>query len=165
MVYKFTLLILTTVLLVAGCRMAPPDAPRESAGVISTLTVDGQTMKLAHAYARRKRVFFDEPDELIEVMVTEKAYPAAGIPTLFDKRTDDSPVHGIVLIVANNPAPSVGIRMRYRSSSPGDFTPTGAEIGDFSITKGAISGRSEKKREDFGKKWSYTLRLDVLFKG
>lgn len=53
--------------------------PGTAEGVV---VVSGKKIKLEYAYARRKKVFFDEPDELIEVVITGRPYQGEEIATI-----------------------------------------------------------------------------------
>jgi hypothetical protein len=127
-----------------------------------TAIVNGKKIELKYAYARRKKVFFDEPDELIEVVITNRPYQAEEIVTLLDNNPNSRSLQGLILAFSNNPTVTATLFV-HKSAEP-RYLPSRLEPNDFAITRDRISGKTKGSDEAFKEKWSYSVSLDVPFK-
>ena len=127
------------------------------------VVVNGKAIKLEYAYARRKKVFFDEPDEKIQVVITNRAYTVEEIASLLDMTVNKRPLQGLVLTFSNNPNMSAGLSV-HKAVDPPDSVPGNVKMGDFLIKPDRISGKTKGADDFFKDKWSYSFSIDVPFK-
>ena len=132
----------------------------EPGTAVGSVVVNGKKMKLEYAYARRKRVFFDEPDELVEVLITDRPCKVEEIATILEMYPGDTTPQRLVLKFSNNPTVTGHLEI----FTPDGYYPDSAEAKDFLIKKDRISGRTKGTGASFKEKWSYSVSLDVPFK-
>jgi hypothetical protein len=127
------------------------------------VVVNGKAIRLEYAYARRKRVFFDEPDENIQVVITNRPYTVDEIASLLDMNPVHRTMQGLVLSFSNNPSLSAGLTV-HKAIETNSFLPGTADPGDFLIKPDRITGKTSGSDKIFNEKWSYSFSIDVPFK-
>ena len=120
------------------------------------LILNGKNRKLRYAYARRKRVFFDEPDELVHVLITEQPVSVEEVATILDLPPSERNPQRLVLRFFNNPEAWAQLEID-------GYYPDSLEFKDFLIKQDRISGKSRGLGQFGNGKWSYSLSLDIPF--
>lgn len=129
-----------------------------------TLIAGGETVALKYAYARKERLFFDEPEEHVRVLMTDKAVAAELLPKAFESEFLPSGIElrGVELLIDE-----FGVIRKYSTRSWGapissKVTSLGGEldIRECAIEKERVKGRIEYKKEG-DKKFSATFDVPL----
>lgn len=122
-------------------------------------TMNGSSIELKYAYAQRKRVFFDEPDEAIVVVISEHALSDQEVTDILNQ-PDERKIQSLkVGFGCENDI--AGVRIVWKGKDPiNHFT----YIEGLSITKERVSLRLSDDKEVFRDRFSYSVSVDVPFR-
>ena len=131
----------------------------------ATITVNGKTMKLAYAYARAVKGFFDETKEDVEVVLSDVPLDAKALKEQFErmKMADAGKLHAFEITINAEGTP---ITTTWRHNGFKGPIPSGLSSADV-FTKKTFDGKtvdgrykSAKEKEFFGNTYSF----DVAFR-
>ena len=151
------------VLVSLGCSLLPSPGP--TARLPRTITVNGKTTKLAHAYARAVKGFFDKTKEDFEVILSDVPLEAKALEDQFEriKLADAGKLHAFEITLNAEGKP---ISTAFRDNGFKKASPSGLSSADV-FTKKVFDGKtvegtykSAKESEFFGETYSF----DVAFK-
>jgi hypothetical protein len=146
-----------------------PDLPYLLSGpgrAEGTVTVDGKTVNLKYAYALRKREFFDEPEEKLEVLATDK--PVAKdvlLKFLYTGGyfTKEGKVQGVLLMISPHDDKRLDLMVLHQSADDGYINANSA-IEGLSITGQRVTAKVTDAGTQSGKNWNYSVSVDLPFK-
>ncbi|HQQ76664.1 MAG TPA: DUF4878 domain-containing protein [Thermoanaerobaculia bacterium] len=130
-----------------------------------TITVNGKTTKLAHAYARAVKGFFDKTKEDVEVILSDVPLEAKALEDPFERSrmADAGKLHAFEITIDADGKP---ISTAFRDNGFKKASPSGLSSADV-FTKKVFDGKtvegsykSAKESEFFGNTYSF----DVSFK-
>ena len=130
-----------------------------------TITVNGKTTRLAHAYARAVRGFFDKTKEDIEVILTDAPLEGKALADQFERMNlaKEGRLHAFEITINSEGTP---ISTSWQHNGFKGATPSGLSSEDV-FTKQVFDGQvaqgryaSAKPREFFGNSFSF----DVAFR-
>ena len=130
-----------------------------------TLTVDDKTVNLKYAYGLRKREFFDEPEEEITILATDKPLGndvlvdvlyKGNNPTKFD-------IQGVEITIHAHTSKDFGIAICHKKIDGMGIISTLGAVEDLSITAGRITTKTSDTHEAWGHRWKYSVSVDVPF--
>jgi hypothetical protein len=146
--------------------LAGPVASAADGGTASgTITVNGKTTKLAHAYARAVPGFFDKTKEDVLVILTDVPLDAKALEDIFEriKLADAGKLHAFEITIGAEGKP---ISTAFRDNGFKKASPSGLSSADV-FTKKVFDGKtvegtykSAKESEFFGETYSF----DVSFR-
>lgn len=148
---------------VASIRSTSP-LPPEEGKVTGSLQLKGKTYNLKYAYAWRERIFFDEPDEYIHVLITEG--PVAQDKKIFEDNFEmgrligEDKIRGIELLIDPSGVP-LASHFLLQSGTLSDSTER-TKIIEFKIENGRVRGKAEYRGEDGIR--TYTVSFDARLK-
>ena len=133
----------------------PPDEGKAT----GSLKLKAKTYNLKYAYTWRERIFFDEPDERIFVLITEG--PVAPDKKIFEDNFEmgmligSDKIRGIELIIDPSGVP-LQSNFLLQNGTLSDSTER-TELKEFRIENGRVKGRAEYKGEDGIRTYSVTF--------
>ncbi len=148
--------------------LAAAVAPRARAAdgkAEGTITVNGKTTKLTHAYARAVKGFFDKTKEDVEVILTDVPLEGKALEDQFERShmAEAGKLHAFEITIDADGKP---ISTAFRDSGFKKASPSGLSSDDV-FTKKTFDGKTvegrykaAKKHEFFGETYSF----DVSFK-
>jgi hypothetical protein len=150
------------VLLAALGVLAAPAAAAADGKAEGTITVNGKTTRLTHAYARAVPGFFDKTKEDVEVVLTDAALEGKALTDVFERinLAKAGKLHAleITLDAAGKP-----ISTAFRDAGFKEASPSGLSSEDV-FTKKVFDGKtvsgsykSAKTRDFFGDKYSFDV--------
>jgi hypothetical protein len=130
------------------------------------VTVDGKTVNLKYAYALRKREFFDEPEETIKILATDK--PVAEDVLLKFLYTGgynpkEGKVQGLLLTISPDNDKRLDVPILHQSADDG-YINTNSAIEGLSITGERVTAKATEAGTQSGKNWNYSVSVDLPFK-
>lgn len=148
--------------------LAAPAALAADGKADGTITVNGKTTKLAHAYARAVPGFFDKTKEDVVVILTDVPLDAKGLEDQFERMhlADAGKLHAFEITLDAEGKP---ISTAFRDNGFKKASPSGLSSADV-FTKKVFDGktvegryRSAKESEFFGETYSFdvSFRADV----
>jgi hypothetical protein len=156
----------TSLALFTACGLLASPAARAADGKAEgTITVNGKTTKLAHAYARAVKGFFDKTKEDVEVILTDVPLEAKALEDQFERihMADAGKLHAFEITID---ADGKVISTAFRDAGFKKASPSGLSSEDV-FTKKTFDGKtvegrykSAKPHEFFGETYSF----DVSFK-
>lgn len=127
------------------------------------LTVNGTAIRLKYAYAMRTRAFFDEPEEIVVVLITDHALSDEDV---LHALTNGAPVResvqGVQLRLHAHDPSFVQAIILHRSLESG-FDITAAEARDVAITRGQIVGRASGEGRVSDSSWTLSVSFNSPF--
>jgi len=128
-----------------------------------TLTVNGSQINLKYAYAARKRLFFDEPEESMPVLITDRPVSKEDLLRTFrDKELIAPGFQGILVTFTNQKISFLSMFIFHQSLESGVFaTATGAE--EVTITKENISAKVVGEDKTTRDRWTYSVKFSASF--
>ncbi len=157
----FAVLAASLVLLLA----AP--AARASGGTASgTVTVNGKTAKMAHAYARAVPGFFDKKTEDVEVILSDVPLEGKALTDVFERihMADAGKLHAFEITIGADGKP---ISTAFRDNGFKKAAPSGLSSEDV-FTKKVFDGKSvagsyksAKEKEFFGDHYSFDVSFSA----
>ena len=159
--------------------VAEPAPVTETGSAHGTLTVSGQPVQLAYAYAVRVPGSFDKTTQDIQVIVTDKPVPAEVLEGLrkLDKDIDDCfskvalSIRGLPEIDVQGMYLRIDSEKRITSRSPHhhalentSISMGGGEGGEFAIEEDTITGKSASDNPEFTHPWSYNISFKASLK-
>lgn len=145
--------------------LAAPSAPAADGKAEGTITVNGKTTKLAHAYARAVKGFFDKTKEDVEVILSDVPLEPKALEDQFERSrmADAGKLHAFEITIDADGKP---ISTAFRDNGFKKASPSGLSSADV-FTKKVFDGKtvegsykSAKESEFFGNTYSF----DVSFK-
>ena len=156
----------TSLALFAACGLLASPAARAADGKAEgTITVNGKTTKLTHAYARSVKGFFDKTKEDVEVILTDVPLEANALEDQFERihMADAGKLHAFEITID---ADGKVVSTAFRDAGFKKASPSGLSSEDV-FTKKTFDGKtvegrykSAKPHEFFGETYSF----DVSFK-
>jgi len=158
---------------------AEPTRVAEAGQANGTLTVSGQPVQLAYAYAVRVPGSFDKTTQDIQVIVTDKPVPAEVLEGLrkLDMDIDDCfnkvalSIRGLPEIDVQGMYLRIDSEKRITSRSPHhhalentSVSMGGGEGGEFTIEEDSITGKSASDNPEFTHPWSYNVSFKAWLK-
>jgi hypothetical protein len=158
---------------------AEPTRVAEAGQANGTLTVSGQPVQLAYAYAVRVPGSFDKTTQDIQVIVTDKPVPAEVLEGLrkLDMDIDDCfnkvalSIRGLPEIDVQGMYLRIDSEKRITSRSPHhhalentSISMGGGEGGEFTIEEDSITGKSASDNPEFTHPWSYNVSFKAWLK-
>ena len=140
-------------------------SPAENGRAEGTITVNGQTTRLAYAYARAVKGFFDKTKEDIEVVLSDVPLDGKALEDQFERMrlADSGKLHAFEITIDSEGAP---ISTSWRHNGFTRVSPSGLSSAD-AFTRKVFDGRtvdghyaSAKPHEFFGNTYSF----DVAFR-
>lgn len=145
--------------------LASPAARAADGKAEGTITVNGRTTKLAHAYARAVKGFFDKTKEDVEVILSDVPLEAKALEDQFERSrmADAGKLHAFEITIDADGKP---ISTAFRDNGFKKASPSGLSSADV-FTKKTFDGKtvegsykSAGQKEFFGDTYSF----DVSFK-
>ena len=145
--------------------LAAPAARGADGKAEGTITVNGKTTKLSHAYARAVKGFFDKTKEDVEVILSDVPLEAKALEDPFERSrmADAGKLHAFEITIGADGKP---ISTRFQDNGFKKASPSGLSSEDV-FTKKVFDGKtvegsykSAKQSEFFGETYSF----DVSFK-
>lgn len=145
--------------------LASPAARAADGKAEGTITVNGKTTKLAHAYARAVKGFFDKTKEDVEVILSDVPLEAKALEDQFERSrmADAGKLHAFEITIDADGKP---ISTAFRDNGFKKASPSGLSSADV-FTKKTFDGKtvegsykSAGQKEFFGDTYSF----DVSFK-
>ncbi len=127
-----------------------------------TITVNGKTTKLSHAYARAVKGFFDKTKEDVEVILTDVPLEPKALEDQFERihMADAGKLHAFEITLGADGKP---ISTSFRDNGFKKASPSGLSIADV-FTKKVFDGKtvsgsykSDKPHEFFGDTYSFDV--------
>ncbi len=155
---------LTALVLVGTAVVVAPSARGAGGTADGTITVNGKTTKLTHAYARAVKGFFDKTKEGVEVILSDVPLDGKALEDEFERMhmADAGKLHAFEISLDENGQP---ISTSFRNNSFKKGSPSGLSSEDV-FTKKVFDGKtveasykSAKPHEFFGDTYSF----DVAF--
>jgi hypothetical protein len=148
--------------------LAAPAAGAADGKAEGTITVNGKETKLAHAYARAVKGFFDRTKEDVEVILSDVPLEGKALEDPFERihMADAGKLHAFEITFGADGAP---ISTSFRDAGFRKASPSGLSSADV-FTKKVFDGktiegryRSAKEKEFFGDTYSFdvSFRADV----
>jgi hypothetical protein len=159
----------TTLAVFASFALLAAPAVRATDGKADgTITVNGKTTKLTHAYARAVKGFFDKTKEDVEVILTDVPLEGKALEDQFERihMAEAGKLHAFEITFGADGAP---ISTAFRDNGFKKASPSGLSSEDV-FTKKVFDGKtvegrykSAKQREFFGETYSFdvSFRVDV----
>jgi hypothetical protein len=149
--------------------LASPAARAADGKAEGTITVNGKTTKLAHAYARAVPGFFDKTKEDVEVILTDVALEGKALTDQFERihMADAGKLHAFEITFGADGVPT---STAFRDNGFKKASPSGLSTADV-FTKKVFDGKtieggykSAKPHEFFGDTYSFdvSFRADVF---
>jgi hypothetical protein len=145
--------------------LSPPAARADDGTASGTITVNGKTTKLSHAYARAVPGFFDKTKEDVQVILTDVPLDAKALEDEFERihLADAGKLHAFEITLDAEGKP---ISTAFRDNGFKKASPSGLSSADV-FTKKVFDGKtvegsykSAKQGEFFGETYSF----DVSFR-
>src|SRR5512140_3291271 len=145
--------------------LAAPAARAADGKAEGTITVNGKTTKLTHAYARAVKGFFDKTKEDVEVILSDVPLEAKALEDQFERMhmAEAGKLHAFEITIGADGTPT---STSFRDNGFKKASPSGLSSDDV-FTKKVFDGKtvearykSAKQREFFGD----TYAFDVSFK-
>jgi hypothetical protein len=148
--------------------LASPAARAADGWAEGTITVNGKTTKLAHAYARAVPGFFDKTKEDVEVILSDVALEGKALTDQFERihMADAGTLHAFEITFGADGVPT---STAFRDNGFKKASPSGLSSEDV-FTKKVFDGKtvegrykSAKQREFFGETYSFdvSFRADI----
>jgi len=127
-----------------------------------SLTFDDNTIDLKYAYALRTREFFDEPEEHIQILATDRPLSEKVLVEVLveGKNPITMDIQGVVLNIYTHTSEDFGIDICHKSGS----LRSGAPVEGLSITARRITAKTSEVVEEARRhSWNYSVTVDVPF--
>lgn len=158
----------TLAVFAAFALLVSPAAPAADGKAEGTITVNGKTTKLVHAYARAVKGFFDAAKEDVEVILSDVPLEAKALEDQFERSrmADAGKLHAFEIRLDADGKP---ISTSFRDNGFKKASPSGLSSADV-FTKKVFDGKtvegrykSAKESEFFGETYSFdvSFRADV----
>ena len=155
----------SVVFLAALSVLAAPPAPPADGKAEGTLTVNGKTAKLAHAYAWAEPGFFDKKKEDVHLVLSDVPLPPKALADTFEMihMADAGTLHAMeVVFDADAKVISTSFRDKGFKASPSGVSSDDAfEKKTFDATTVAGRFRSAKPHEFFGDVYAFDVTFDA----
>ena len=137
-----------------------------------TLTVNGKTVPIRFAYARRIKGRFDATKQEFDLILTDKPLPAVELKSLRELRDSfHTPMTSIRNVKAQGVYLYLDSEGKIRTRAPYHEALDGTSIAEmtsenegFKIEKESITGKTKHDGEDFGQKWRYSISFHASLK-
>jgi hypothetical protein len=136
---------------------------KSNSTVAGTFSVDGKPVNLKYAYALRKRKIFDEPEETITILATDK--PVAEdvlLKSLSGLKTKEK-VQGVLLMISTERSGRLAGSLLHRSFDKEIFN-FNNKIDSLSIGKDRVTATHTTSDTEGTHKWNYSVTVDLPFK-
>jgi hypothetical protein len=145
--------------------LAAPSARADDGRAEGTVTVNGKTTKLSHAYARAVKGFFDKTKEDVEVILTDVPLDGKALEDQFERirMAEAGKLHAFEVTIDADGKP---ISTAFRDSGFRKASPSGLSSEDV-FTKKAFDGKTVEGRYKSAKPHEFfgdTYAFDVSFK-
>jgi hypothetical protein len=130
-----------------------------------TLSVNGSIVNLKYAYAARERLFFDEPEESLTVLITDQQHSKE---VLLRSLRREAPIEksfqGVSISFHSHRSPPYGAGMIiFHKSLESGYFATATEPEGVTITRENISARAAGEDRTTRDKWTYSVKFNAPF--